>query len=201
MNPLDKIHPSWKLIIPVLEQKKGDLSKLDEVLQNKYYPQKEDIFNVFSMPLEDIKVVILGQDPYPKEGQAIGYSFAVSEETPKPASLRIIEQEVGHSIDKTLKSWREQGVFLLNTALTVEAGNAGSHIKYWEGFMNLVISHISFHNPCIWVLWGKYAQGFKGAINQEGNTILEAPHPASEAYKPGSGFIGCNHFNTINSIL
>ena len=163
MNPLDKIHPSWKLIIPVLEQKKGDLSKLDEVLQNKYYPQKEDIFNVFSMPLEDIKVVILGQDPYPKEGQAIGYSFAVSEETPKPASLRIIEQEVGHSIDKTLKSWREQGVFLLNTALTVEAGNAGSHIKYWEGFMNLVISHISFHNPCIWVLWGKYAQGFKDA--------------------------------------
>lgn len=202
MNPLDKIHPSWKLIKDILEQKKGNLFKLDEVLSNnKYYPEKEDIFNVFSMPLEDIKVVILGQDPYPKEGQAIGYAFAVSEETPKPASLRIIEQEVGHSIDKTLKSWREQGVFLLNTALTVEARKAGSHTEYWYQFMCAVIACISIKQPCIWLLWGAKAQRFKSAIIGDSNSILMAPHPASEAYKPGSGFIGCNHFKQVNSIL
>ena len=201
-SPLDKIDSSWDLVKQVLQEKKGNLKYLDTILQNKYYPNRDDIFNVFQMPLQDIKVVILGQDPYPKEGQAIGYAFAVNEGVSKPASLRIIEKEVGHEIDRTFESWREQGVFLLNTALTVGANKAGSHIEYWKGFTNFLISYISNNQPCIWLLWGKYAQGFKGAITtNKPNIVLEAPHPASEAYKSGSGFIGCNHFKQVNEIL
>lgn len=144
MNPLDKIHNSWE---PLIEYLKNDetLNKLisEELSKNRYFPNREDIFNVFQMPLEEIKVVILGQDPYPKEGQAIGYAFAVNEGISKPASLRIIEKEVGHEIDRTLKPWRDQGVFLLNTALTVRAGLPGSHSRYWDSFITKVISYIS----------------------------------------------------------
>lgn len=203
MNPLDKMHSSWNKVKESLLN--GTFTELEylnkEILsKQKYYPKQEDIFNVFTMPMEDIKVVILGQDPYPKEGQAIGYAFAVSEETSMPASLRIIQKEVGHDINKTLEHWRNQGVFLLNTALTVQEGKASSHIKYWDNFTKTLLRYISTNNEnIIWVLWGKYAQNFKPYINS--NNILEAPHPASEAYKPGSGFIGCNHFKLINSIL
>lgn len=205
MNPIDKIHPSWKPILNILNEDE-ELKKLNkDILPNcKYYPEKQDIFNVFSMPLEDIKVVILGQDPYPNEGQALGYAFAVSETTGKPASLRIIEKEVGHEIDKTLFNWREQGVFLLNTALTVEAKKAGSHLKYWENFTREVIKYISFNNPCIWLLWGAKAQQYSTYISGnsiQGNLILTAPHPAAEAYKAGAGYIGCKHFEIVNSIL
>src|ERR1051326_4628371 len=142
MNPRDKIHPSWQPFIDDVLNRAEDLRELNtQILPNiEYYPAKENIFNVFRMPLEDIKVVILGQDPYPKEGQAIGYAFAVSESTNKPASLRIIEKEIGHEIDKTLSHWREQGVFLLNTALTVEKGKAGSHLNYWQNFTRQVIA-------------------------------------------------------------
>lgn len=139
-----------------------------------------------------------------KKNQAIGYSFAVNEDIGKPVSLRIIEKEVGHEINRTLQLWRDQGVFLLNTALTVEEGKAGSHSKYWEDFITNVISYISNKNPCIWLLWGKHAQKYKHLIqgNGEGNAILTAPHPAAEAYSGGTaGFLGCNHFKIVNSIL
>lgn len=201
MNPIDKIHPSWKPIIDILNEDE-ELKKLNkDILPNcTYYPNRQDIFNVFSMDLKDIKVVILGQDPYPNEGQALGYAFAVSETTTKPASLRIIEKEVGHEIDKTLFNWRQQGVFLLNTALTVEAKKAGSHLKYWENFTKEVIKYISFNNPCIWLLWGAKAFQYEKYLGKE-NNILKAPHPAAEAYKSGAGYIGCKHFEIVNSIL
>ena len=207
MRPKDKIHESW---LPHLN-KIGNFYIYPDILTN-YYPEYPDVFNVFTMPLDEIRVVILGQDPYPKQGQAIGYAFAVSEDTTKPASLRIIEKEVGQEVDRTLKKWREQGVFLLNTALTVEKNNASSHIPHWEMFTITVMEIISTVNPCVWMLWGKYAQGYKSHIKNfvyeyplshelTKNVILEAPHPASEAYRKGAGFIGCGHFEKANKAL
>jgi len=177
MNPLDKIHESWKPYVTDLLKALPEITQLNtNILPNerKYYPAPQDIFNVFQMPLQDIKVVILGQDPYPKEGQAIGYAFAVNEDISKPASLKIIEKEVGHELDRTLLNWREQGVFLLNTALTVRAGQAGSHIRYWDNFTKSIISHISRENKCIWLLWGRSAQNYKAFI-----------HPTRCIHKPG----------------
>lgn len=217
MRPLDKVHESWKPLIPDLLKAYPELQELDLMLYSeKVFPEKENIFNVFQMPLQDIKVVILGQDPYPKEGQAIGYAFAVNEGVNKPASLRIIEKEVGNELDRTLQNWRDQGVFLLNTALTVRAGQAGSHTKYWTNFTQSVISYISKQTKCIWLLWGKNAQSYKPFIHptrcihrpgldipmySDCNYVLISPHPAAEAYTPGAGFIGNGHFKAVNSIL
>lgn len=199
MNPKDKIDQSWQPLKDLLD-KDEDLRVLNTQILPKctYYPEREDIFNVFQMPVKDIKVVILGQDPYPRKGQAIGYAFAVSEETSKPASLRVIEKELGHEIDKTLLKWREQGIFLLNTALTVEAGKAGSHLTYWQNYIKEVIKYISDNTDAIFLLWGRKAQQTFGDIAK--NKIY-APHPAAEAYNPGAGFIGSKCFQKVNETL
>jgi uracil-DNA glycosylase len=234
MKIADTFDSSWHPIINLLYQE--PLKTLSEkILPNiSYQPEAKNIFRIFSMPVTDIKVVILGQDPYPTPGNAIGRAFAVSEFRNMPVSLRNIEKEifnsVGNNLDftgdrhwKTLQSWEDQGVFLLNSALTVETGKAGSHLKYWKDFTFRVISHISTTNPCIWILWGKKAQAFRPYIqpprmmnvdfydeetineipaNADYNYILQAPHPAAEAYSGGkAGFFGCNHFLFANTIL
>lgn len=244
MNPIEKIHTDWLPVINLLYQE--PLVSLNEnILPNiSFQPKKENIFNVFQTPIKNIKVVILGQDPYPTPGDAIGRAFAVSENTKIPVSLRNIKQEIFNEnrenfpysdcvlmeqMDnkfnpdnwKTLEHWQEQGVFLLNTALTVETGKAGSHLKYWQEFTKRVISHISSTQPCIWLLWGKKAQEFIPYIknpyivkgydnetiqnipsNEDWNYILTAPHPAAEAYSGGkAGFFGCNHFMYTNRVL
>lgn len=170
--------------------------------------------------------------PYPVPGDAIGRAFAVSKNRKMPASLKIIQKELFNEIPltipyanedewKTLEHWQEQGVFLLNTALTVETGRAGSHLKYWKEFTKKVISFISITHPCIWLLWGRKAEQFRPYIsnpfsvkrysdetiesipsNEDWNYILTAPHPAAEAYSGGNaGFYGCNHFRYTNEIL
>lgn len=194
----------------------------EQILPNiKYYPEKENIFRVFKTPVKNIKVVILGQDPYPSPGDAIGLSF-VNGTNKVPTSLRIIKKEIENEgfLNSDIHSWENQGVFLLNTALTVEAGNAGSHLKYWKDFTKSVIQYLSAINPCIWVLWGAKAQEFKNNIlnpyevkkdfsdfqylpvDSDYNFILSSPHPAAEAYSGGNGgFYGNNHFKTVNEIL
>ena len=216
-NPKDKIHSSWNPFLLDYLDKDTSLSKLNSEVLPKcvYYPEAQNIFNVFQMPLSTIKVVILEQDPYPQVDQAIGYAFAVNEGVNKPASLRIIEQEVGHEVDRTLQPWRDQGVFLLNTALTVEQGKAGSHLEYWTAFTKSVIQHISQNNPCIWLLWGKHAQSYlenidnskpifsspKEPLDNQHNYVLSSPHPAAEAYNSNAGFLGNQHFIITNNIL
>lgn len=231
---MNNIHPSWNPIVGLLYQEPL-VTLNNNILPNiSYQPKKEDIFNVFSMPLDDVKVVILGQEPYPTPGDAIGYSFAVPEDRRIPASLRIIRQELYNELGEELnmfpdsywqplEHWRRQGVLLLNTALTVETGKAGSHLKYWEQFTQRVIFHIATQNPCIWVLWGKKAEKFLPYITMnpfhvkgydketikflpaspDYNYILTAPHPAAEESYSGdkAGFYGCNHFYFINEIL
>lgn len=201
------IHKSWHPHLfsvfqtPAISHIKNKLLK-----ECEFNPKGKDIFNVFSMPMDKVKVVILGQDPYPTPSHAIGYAFAVSKDTKKPVSLRNIEKEVGHEIDRTLKSWRDQGVFLLNTALTVKNGKAGSHLTEWLGFMTHVLNIISKEINPIWVLWGLKAQSFLPMIDTPqiaySPLVLKAPHPAAEAYAGGNaGFFGCNHFSLINNIL
>ena len=136
------IHPDWDFIKGLLNTEPL-LTLKNEILPNvKYYPAKENIFKVFEMPLSSIKVVVLGMDPYFTPHDAIGRAFAVSQVTRIPPSLRNIQKEINDEgfvtdIDnwKTLEHLEEQGVFLLNTALTVQSGIAGSHLKYWESLV------------------------------------------------------------------
>lgn len=237
MNIIENIDESWKPILGSLYQEPLNTLREDILPNISYQPQRDDIFRVFEMPVNKIKVVILGQDPYPTPGDAIGLSFATRGDRKIPKSLKIIQTEIFESIDgfelienfnqntpewKTLDHWRKQGVFLLNTALTVETGKAGSHLLYWEKFTQSVIRYISHKNPCIWLLWGVKAQKFipyidccpfiiKGynkttiqeiPIIKNWNYILTSPHPAAEIYSGGkAGFYGCNHFLYTNEIL
>lgn len=166
--------------------------------------------------------------PYPTPGDAIGYSF-VNGRNKTPKSLHIIYEEIAKEGFTTLNGafninkWTEQGVFLLNSALTVETGRAGSHLNYWKEFTQKVVFFLSSNNPCIWVLWGAKAQAFIPYINNSNiidvrgydretieeipssddiNYLLTSPHPAAEAYAGGkAGFYGCDHFYMINKIL
>jgi uracil-DNA glycosylase len=231
---LDSIfHESWNSIRHHLYSPQLEELNRKVLPRCSYQPKPEHIFRVFGMPVQDIRVVILGQDPYPTPGDAIGYSFATTSERKLPRSLKIIAQEIEneglktgfYDSDiphwKTLQHWTEQGVFLLNTALTVETARAGSHLKYWQDFTTNIIRFISYTNPCIWILWGKKAQAYIPSINSpfpvkgydestigsipastDYNYILTAPHPAAELYSGGkAGFYGCNHFKFVNKIL
>ena len=193
MKPTDIIHSSWSPILGELNLE--PMLKLNyEILPNSvYYPNKEQIFRVFRKPLQDIKVVILGQDPYPTPGNANGLAFAVNENKKVPVSLNNIRKELADNYPlslpfagdwQTLEHWEEQGVFLLNTALTVESGKAGSHLKYWESFINKVVWYIGSFHPTIWMLWGRKAQSFTKNIpkskifevkNYSKETISEIP--------------------------
>lgn len=212
MNPLDKIHESWSDVRKMIDDDPLVKQLNSTILPTtKFFPSAENIFNVFSMPKEEVRVVILGQDPYPQDKQAIGYAFAVAEDIRMPKSLQIIAKEIEDEDAgfpdsevpnwRTLEHWRDQGVFLLNTALTVQKGKAGSHIKYWKSFTENLVKYISQTVKPIWVLWGKSAQEYEQFIAED-NPILKAPHPAAEAYSGGkAGFYGCNHFNEINNLL
>ena len=225
MNPKEVIHKSWFPMMETLLNQPALQELNTKILPNiSFQPKKDDIFNVFRMPLDEIKVVILGQDPYPTPGDAIGYAF-INGRNKTPKSLEIIEREIEVETSYSsqgIETWIEQGVFLLNTALTVETSRAGSHLEYWKNFTAAVIWHISVNHPCIWVLWGKKAQWFQPCIgmnpfnvkgydnetieeipiNDDYNYVMTAPHPAAEAYSGGkSGFYGCNHFYFVNKIL
>lgn len=216
-----EIDPSWNIIQNQVHLK--PLKTLNtKILPNiKYYPEKNNIFRVFKKPITDIKVVILGHDPYPSPGDAIGLSFVNGTEK-VPALLRIIKEELkaqGYTLPD-IHTWEEQGVFLLNTALTVEAGNAGSHLKYWEDFTKTVIQYLSERQPTIWILWGKKAQSIVNNISKPYiitkefsdynylpvdsgyNFILNSAHPAEEVYAGGkAGFYENDHFINVNKIL
>lgn len=223
MSILDKMHKDWHPLMNLLHQEPLLTLKNDILPNISYQPKQENIFNVFSVPISSIKVVILGQDPFPTHGDAVGLSFLNGNKNKIPVSLRNIYKEIVDSNNITnpdIYEWQKQGVFLLNTALTVKTGNAGSHLEYWKDFTKKVINIISLQQPCIWLLWGKKAQDFRHHIvynnllvNHDDETIndipisdfnyiLQAPHPAAEAYSGGkAGFFGCNHFKYTNIIL
>lgn len=180
----------------------------EEYTNYQIFPEANDIFNAFDFtPLSQVKVVILGQDPYHNNGQAHGLSFSVKPQVDIPPSLVNIYQELhddlGCNIPNNgyLKKWADQGVLLLNTVLTVRAHNANSHRGIgWEQFTDAAIKAVNdVDRPVVFMLWGRPAQSKKSLLNNPNHLILEAPHPSPlSAYR---GFFGCRHFSQANAFL
>lgn len=180
----------------------------EEYSTHVIYPNADDIFNAFHFtPLSDVKVVILGQDPYHNVNQAHGLCFSVKPEVDIPPSLvniyKELEDDLGCSIPNHgyLKKWADQGVLLLNTVLTVRAHQAASHQgKGWETFTDAVIQAVNEQDrPIVFILWGKPAQTKKKMLTNPKHLILEAPHPSPlSAYR---GFFGSKPFSKTNEYL
>ncbi len=207
-----KIAADWKAILqeefdkPYFEELVGFVK--GEYATRRIYPKAGNIFRAFDKcPLDRLKVVIIGQDPYHGPGQANGLCFSVGEGVPFPPSLQNIFKEVsadtGAPYPKSgeLERWAEQGVLLLNAVLTVREHEAASHAgRGWERFTDAVVEAIAKHKEqIVYLLWGSYAQR-KGAIaNPDRNCILKAVHPSPlSAYR---GFLGCRHFSQANHYL
>jgi uracil-DNA glycosylase len=173
------------------------------------YPKSEDIFNAFTLtPFHQVKVVILGQDPYHGPNQAHGLSFSVAEGSKFPPSLQNIFKELATDIQGfekpdsgNLSAWAKQGVLLLNASLTVAAGKAGSHQDQgWEQFTDKVIATLSQEKEnIIFILWGKFAQAKEKLIDESKHFIIKSPHPSP--FSAYSGFFGSKPFSTVNNIL
>jgi uracil-DNA glycosylase len=175
------------------------------------YPPEDEIFNAFELtPLDKIKVVILGQDPYHGVGQAHGLCFSVRNGNKIPPSLRNIFKELNADLgfeiplSGELTNWAKNGVFLLNTILTVEQKSPASHQgKGWETFTDAAIRHISDQKEkVVFILWGAFAQKKTALIDEAKHLILKAPHPAAEVYAGGkAGFFGSKPFSKANAFL
>jgi uracil-DNA glycosylase len=179
-----------------------------EYMTKNIFPPKENVFEIFNkLDYQNIKVVILGQDPYHKKGQCHGPAFSVLPGVKIPPSLRNIykelEAEYMKPIEKDgyLNSWVEQGVFLLNSVLTVEEGKANSHQnKGWEKFTDHVIKLISQRNiPVVFLLWGKSAEKKRNIIDENKHLVLTSPHPSP--LSASRGFFGNMHFIKANNFL
>lgn len=208
-----KLHDSW-------------LSRLDDQFELPYmrklrdflltrkshraviYPPGAEIFNAMnSTPFEQVRVVILGQDPYHGPGQAHGLCFSVLPGVRIPPSLANIYREIQADLGIApphhgyLQSWAEQGVFLLNAVLTVERGQAGSHQgKGWERFTDTIVQLLNDEREgLVFMLWGSYAMKKGAVIDSRKHLVLKAPHPSPlSAHR---GFLGCRHFSTANEYL
>ena len=205
------MHSSWEEIFnnyPKIDELNNMIKEIDEQrLTRTIYPPKEQVFRVFDLPLKDIKVVILGQDPYHNPDQACGLSFSVNDGVPLPKSLiniyKELHDDLGIKPAKTgnLESWFKQGVFLLNAVLTVEKNSPASHSKMgWENFTDYIIENISEKNEnVVFVLWGAYARSKNKLIDPSKHKIIESAHPSPlSAYR---GFFGSKVFSQINNYL
>ena len=205
------MHSSWEEIFnnyPKIDELNNMIKEIDEQrLTKTIYPAKEQVFRVFDLALEDIKVVILGQDPYHNPDQACGLSFSVNDGVPLPKSLiniyKELHDDLGIKPAKTgnLESWFKQGVFLLNAVLTVEKNSPASHSKMgWENFTDYIIENISEKNEnVVFVLWGAYARSKNKLIDPSKHKIIESAHPSPlSAYR---GFFGSKVFSQINNYL
>ena len=206
----------YKRLRPTIES--DEFKKLanfiaEEKKTKTIYPSREHIFKAFNTtPFEDVKVVLLGMDPYPTEYKgepvACGLAFAPNNPDFKPPSLRIIYKNLQDTVykddlsfpeDLDMRTWADQGVLLLNTGLTVVKGKAGSHIKQWAFFTKAVIETLNESSGIIFLLWGKEAQKYKSLINEDKHYILESSHPAASIYS-GQPW-ECNHFQKVNYYL
>ena len=213
MTKIDpQIHDSWKekLSGDFDSEYFGNLKEFLVVEKQKYtiYPPGKNIFNAFNTtPFNDVKVVILGQDPYHGPGQAHGLCFSVQQGIKPPPSLvnmfKELREDVGFNIPNhgNLQKWANQGVLLLNATLTVRANQAGSHQgKGWETFTDNAIKALSDNREgLVFLLWGRYAQAKEKIIDTQKHHVLKAAHPSPlSAY---NGFFGCKHFSKTNELL
>ncbi|MCR4769273.1 MAG: uracil-DNA glycosylase [Bacteroidaceae bacterium] len=207
-----KIHSSWQKYLQS-EFDKPYFEQLTSFVRQEYatqtvYPPGKLIFNAFDLcPFDNVKVVLIGQDPYHEPGQAHGLCFSVNNGVAFPPSLnnifKEIHDDIGHPIPESgdLTRWATQGVLLLNATLTVRAHQAGSHQrKGWEQFTDAVISTISKEKDnVVFILWGSFAQSKSALIDQSKHYILRSAHPSPlSAYR---GFFGNHHFSLTNSYL
>lgn len=212
-NKTFDLHPSWSAHLepefaqPYMQELEAFL--LAETQAGKViYPDSKNIFNAFnSTPLEQVKVVILGQDPYHGPGQAHGLCFSVKPDVRTPPSLRNIFKELQRDLGCVvpqhgcLQSWTSQGVLLLNATLTVEQARAGSHQQRgWERFTDRAIEVLNQQREgVVFMLWGSYAQKKSALLDASRHLILTSSHPSPlSAYR---GFLGCGHFSRANEYL
>ncbi|MFS8082474.1 MAG: uracil-DNA glycosylase [Ginsengibacter sp.] len=208
-----QIESGWKNVLKDEFEKPyfGQLTsflKLEKAAGKIIYPPGSLIFNAFTQtPFDNVKVVILGQDPYHNPGQAQGLSFSVPEKTPLPPSLINIFKELKTDIgiecspSGDLSKWAKQGVLLLNSSLTVRQNEPGSHARAgWTIFTDEVIKKISDQRSgVVFLLWGKYAHEKQHLIDETKHFVLKAAHPSP--LSANKGFFGCKHFSKTNEIL
>lgn len=210
------IPDSWRLALdPVLETRPlralGGFLKAEEAAGKTIYPPRGQRLAALEMtPLDAVKVVILGQDPYHGPGQAHGLAFSVQDGVKVPPSLvniyKELESDLGlpRATHGNLSHWAQQGVLLLNNALTVEAGQAGSHQKRgWEDFTDAAVAAVARQSrPCVFMLWGSHAQKKAARVPELAHgphLVLQAPHPSP--LSAHAGFLGCRHFSKANAFL
>ncbi|MCD4498441.1 uracil-DNA glycosylase [Chromobacterium vaccinii] len=210
---LARVHPAWEKVLgqPAIAARLAEIDR-QLVLQQgdgkTLFPPPPQVFNAltFAAPA-DVKVVILGQDPYHGDGEAMGLSFSVPDSARVPPSLRNIYKELaadlGHGIPACgdLSHWAQQGVLLLNSVLTVERDKAGSHGKLgWQTVSDALIDAVNRDNPgCVFLLWGNWAQTKAERIDAGRHLVLTAAHPSP--LSASRGFHGCRHFSQVNAWL
>lgn len=208
-----QLEPSWREALapefekPYFRQLVAFL-KAEKAAGKVIFPAGSDIFRAFELtPVPNVRVVILGQDPYHGPGQAHGLSFSVPPGVVLPPSLQNIAKEIHEDLglplpmQGNLDAWARQGVLLLNATLTVEAGKAGSHQKQgWEPFTDAVIQYINrSQSGIVFILWGRYAREKGQLIDPYRHHVLTAAHPSP--FAADKGFFGCKHFSRTNAIL
>lgn len=178
-------------------------------IDGQVYPEKKNIFKVFSMPISDIKVVIMGQDPYP-QGLATGIAFGVPKGEMSKSLQFIMDELVNYTgdilidstFDVTLQSWIDQGIFLINSSFSVKPFKIGSHYKYWHPFTENLIKYINNSLiGIIFVFMGGQARKFSSLVNLESHYLIETPHPNADLYSVKKYFTGCGVFKKIDDIL
>lgn len=212
VNP--DIHPTWKAALNGQFQSEYFKELKRFLIQEKkegrkIYPPGKLIFNAFNLcPENEVKVVLLGQDPYHGPGQAHGLCFSVPHGIRIPPSLRNIFKELGSDLGLEipvagdLSAWAKQGILLLNATLTVEEKSPGSHQnKGWEIFTDAVIQYLNTEKEhLVFLLWGKFAHAKESMIDRGKHLVLKAAHPAAEVYGSG-GYFNCRHFSKTNDYL
>ena len=210
--PQVKIHPSWHQVLHA-EFEKAYFAELTKFVKKEYasttiYPHAKNIFRAFDLcPFDNVKVVVLGQDPYHGPGQANGLCFSVNDGVAIPPSLQNIYKEIAADLNLpapttgNLENWAAQGILLLNATLTVRANTPGSHQQRgWEEFTDAAIKAISDQKEhIVFLLWGKYAQVKGNIIDRTKHCVLTAPHPSP--FSVHTGFFGCKHFSKTNEYL
>lgn len=207
------MHESW-LAVLADELEKPHMAELRAFLLSevaagrRFYPPPDRVFNALALtPFGEVRVVILGQDPYHGAGQAMGLCFSVPNGVPLPPSLRNIYEELARDVGIPLPTsgdltpWAEQGVLLLNAVLTVSPGRPASHAgKGWEVFTDRVIRELSERRDgIVFLLWGRYAQTKGAIVDTTRHHVLQAAHPSP--YSAANGYFGCRHFSQANSLL
>lgn len=205
------LNDEWSKILAnrfAQEYKRELFSWLEKEYSTKtIFPNKENVFAALNFSqVNDIKVVIIGQDPYHTPGQAHGLAFSCANGTPQPSLTNIFKEinaDLGLNMSKTtdLTPWAKQGVMLLNTSLTVEAHRPASHSnKLWHTFTTEIVKILNEQNqPIVFMLWGNHAKSFANILNNPNHLVLQSAHPSP--FSAHSGFFGCRHFSKCNNFL